>query len=123
MTALVRYVQVILGGRLTPFTRMLLGNRTLLDLIISMLGCPVMLLVDRLSGCVMLATIVFGPIRTTLSICPLVFEAVAMTVLTLGSVLLGAVVMQTPVCGPLSLTLVPRVSSPVVLGSITYNLL
>lgn len=57
MTALVRYVQVMLGGRLTPFTRMLLGNRTLLDLMISMLGCPVILLVDRLNGWVILATI------------------------------------------------------------------
>lgn len=64
-----------------------------------------------------------GPIRTTLRICPFVFDAVAMTVLTLGSVLLGAVVINIPVCGPLCLTLVPSVSSPVGLGEINYNLL
>lgn len=92
MMALVRYVQIIFLGRLTLCTPILLGSLTLLDLIMSMLGCPVMLLVDRLSGCVMLATMYFGPIPTTLRICPLVLDAVAMTRLTLVRRLLGAVV-------------------------------
>lgn len=56
MTALVRYVQMMPCGRLTPPTLILLGSLTLLDLIISILGCSVILLGERLSGCVILAT-------------------------------------------------------------------